>query len=342
VIVGWDDDPNGPLFGVGYCVLGERLSQADRAKKHRAKAKKWMRFISNQSIVFVMMIDINAATFMNPQEIKIDSGLYLVPTPIGNLRDVTLRALDVLKGCDAIICEDSRVTGKLLKAYGIQKKKIVYNDYASLETRDYILGRLKSGDVLAMVSDAGTPLISDPGHKLVQACLMEDVYITALPGANAVLPALQLSGLPSDKFTFAGFLPHKDKAVCDVLNTYKDSKETLIFYDSASRIEKTLKYVHEIYGDRSIAVVREISKLYEESVRGSPSVVINHFLDNPTKGEFVLLISGFDGVLDFDLDSEIKNAFAQNETVKALSLRLSSKYKLKKRDVYNRALELSL
>lgn len=272
---------------------------------------------------------------------NVDSGLYIVPTPIGNLRDITLRALDVLKACDAVICEDSRVTGKLLKAYDIDKKKIVYNDHASEETRNYILSLLKGKKTLALVSDAGTPLISDPGYKLVRTCLSQDLYVTALPGANAIFPAIQLSGLPSDHFIFAGFLPHKISAVERVLHDYQSYKETLIFYDTASRLPKNLKAVNEIFGDRQIAVVREISKLYEESIRGAVSEVLQKIEEKPLKGEIVLVVDGCgDEAQSFDIDALIQSGLDDGETVKELSARLAKQTGQKKKEIYARTLEL--
>ena len=203
------------------------------------------------------MNDISAIQIRNPEESNLFAGLYLVPTPIGNLRDITLRALDVLHACDLLICEDSRVTGKLLKAYAIpSKKKIIYNDQASDATKAHIITLIERGQVVALVSDAGTPLISDPGYKLVRDCLLKGLYVTALPGANAVLPALLLSAIPSDKFTFAGFLPSKDKAVKDTLANYSDRQETLIFYDSPKRILKSLKLQSsETFFTSSLAII---------------------------------------------------------------------------------------
>jgi 16S rRNA (cytidine1402-2'-O)-methyltransferase len=270
-----------------------------------------------------------------------DSGLYCVPTPIGNLRDITLRALDVLKACDAVVCEDSRVTGKLLSAYDIDKKKIIYNDHASQETRDYILSLLEEGKTLALVSDAGTPLISDPGYKLVRDCLAKGLYVTALPGANAIIPALQLSELPSDQFTFIGFLPHKSSAVQAMLKKYETHSETLIAYDTAQRIEKNLKTLLDVIGDRQVAVVREISKLYEESIRGLASEVAVRLAEKKIKGEIVLVVEGSTSQESgIDIDEMIATALIDGESIKSLSTRLAKENGLKKNDVYQRALEL--
>lgn len=270
-------------------------------------------------------------------------GLYLVPTPIGNLRDITVRALDVLNNCDFVVCEDSRVTGKLLKAYQIEKRKIVYNDHASIETRDYIIKLLNDGKIIAMVSDAGTPMISDPGHKLVKLCIETGCYVTALPGANAVLPAIQLSALPSNHFVFGGFLPSKTQGVRGVLSSYRKHTETLVFYESANRLDKTLNVINEIYGDRLLAVVREISKLYEESIRGTASDILSRLAEKPIKGEIVLVVHGADGndcTQNIDVDEHIQIALDDGESVKALSERLAAQTGLKKREIYNRAIIL--
>ena len=295
-----------------------------------------------KSLYDLNMPQINAPYIPNPQQKPLMHGLYLVPTPIGNLRDITLRALDVLNACDFVVCEDSRVTGKLLKAYQIDKRKIVYNDHASIETRDYIVRLLGEEKIIAMVSDAGTPMISDPGHKLVQACVAAGCYVTALPGANAVLPAVQLSALNSNAFVFAGFLPSKDKALREILVDYKSRRETILFYESANRLEKTLKIIHDMYGDRPMAVVREISKLYEEAIRGTALDILNHMTDNIIKGEIVVVIEGagdIDGQ-DFDVDEMIQSALQGGESVKSLSERIAMMTGLKKRDIYNRALQM--
>lgn len=280
---------------------------------------------------------------MNPDEITLHAGLYCVPTPIGNLRDITLRALDVLKSCDAVVCEDTRVTGKLLNAYDISVKKIVYNDHSSEETRKYILSLIRDeGKALALVSDAGTPMISDPGYKLMVQAIEEGVYVTALPGANAVLPAIQLSGLPSDKFSFCGFLPHKTSGVQSLLQSISSHQETVIFYDTAQRLPKNLTVVKEVLGNRKVAVVREISKLYEEAIRGTVDEVLMRLDQSPLKGEIVLVIEGMPDadVGAVDIDALIRQAMANDETVKEFSARIAQDIGVKRQEIYNRALEL--
>lgn len=217
-------------------------------------------------------------------------GLYLVATPIGNLGDITLRALDTLRGCDTILCEDTRVTRKLLSAYDIRKPVLSYHDHSDNTKRERITALLREGKALALVSDAGMPLISDPGYKLVRACVEEGIYVTSLPGANAPLTALQLSGLPSDRFCFLGFLPAKSGARKAVLEEWGDADATLVFFESASRLTATLKAMGEILGQRSIAVVRELSKLFEEVRRGNAAELVSFYEESGApKGEIVLV-----------------------------------------------------
>lgn len=288
------------------------------------------------------MTDDNEMTYTNPQGITLKAGLYLVPTPIGNLRDITLRGLDVLRHCDAVICEDSRVTGKLLAAYDIRdKRKIVYNDHSTEKDRATIIAKLSEGAVLAFVSDAGTPMISDPGYKLAKACMDEDLYVTALPGASAVLPAIQLSGLPSDGFLFAGFLPSKEKALTDFLRSYQSSSETLVFYESAKRLDKTLAVMADILGDRQAAIVREISKLYEESIRGSLVALADDQKNAQLKGEVVLVIAGRSADTKVeDIDELIRQCLRQGMSVKDAVATVTDATDARKKDVYHKALAI--
>jgi 16S rRNA (cytidine1402-2'-O)-methyltransferase len=218
-------------------------------------------------------------------------GLYLVSTPIGNLRDITLRALDILKECDAVICEDTRITAKLLNAYAISKKMLVYNDHATESERDAIIQKLENGQTLALVSDAGTPLLSDPGFKLVEACKAKNIAVIPVPGPSAILPALQISGLASDRFLFAGFLPHKSAARKTLFEELKNISATLIFYESPNRIAESVKDAYAVLGNRKASLVREITKVFEESHTGT---LENWAADEKAlgtlKGEMVLLI----------------------------------------------------
>lgn len=226
-----------------------------------------------------------------PQEVSLKAGLYLVPTPIGNLRDLTFRALDVLAGVDLVVCEDTRVTGKLMKAFGLKKPMRVYNDHATEKDRNNIIKVIAEGESVALVSDAGTPMISDPGYKLVRQAFSEGLEVTALPGANAILPALQLSGLPTDAFSFMGFLPARSGPRKALLEKWQERSGTLVCYETAPRLEDSLKDIKKVLGDRPAAIVREITKLYEESRRGKISALLEEIAANgPPKGEIVLVI----------------------------------------------------
>jgi 16S rRNA (cytidine1402-2'-O)-methyltransferase len=226
-----------------------------------------------------------------PEPVSLKPGLYLVPTPIGNLRDLSFRALDILAGVDLIVCEDTRVTGKLLKAFGLKKSMRVYNDHANEKDRKAILKMIAEGESVALCSDAGTPLISDPGYKLVREMIAEGLEVTALPGANALLPALQLSGLPSDAFSFLGFLPARSGPRKTLLEKWNDRPGTLICYETGPRLEDSLKDIKKTLGDRPIAIARELTKLYEEVKRGRVSMLLEDVQKNgPPKGEIVLVI----------------------------------------------------
>lgn len=213
-------------------------------------------------------------------------------TPIGNLRDITLRALDVLAGVDMILCEDTRTSGKLLKAHEIETRMMPYHDHSSDAARDKIIEKLKNGETLALISDAGMPLISDPGYKLVQACRAHDIYVSSAPGANAALMGLQLSGLPSDKFVFLGFSPNKQAGRRGLFEAWKSTPATLVFYEGASRVLKMLDDASHVFGDRPMAVARELTKMYEETVSGTAAEIKAHFeAKGSVKGEFVVMVA---------------------------------------------------
>lgn len=218
--------------------------------------------------------------------------ITLVPTPIGNLKDITLRALDELKSADIILAEDTRTTGILLKHFEISKPLQSYHIFNEHKTVQKVIDSIKSGKKIVLVSDAGTPGISDPGFLLVRACLENGIDVTCLPGATAFVPALVMSGLPSDAFVFEGFLPVK-KGRQTRLNVLKEEPRTMIFYESPHRILKTLEQFREVFGaDRRAAVSREISKMYEETVRGTLSEILTIFADKAPKGEIVIVIEG--------------------------------------------------
>lgn len=218
--------------------------------------------------------------------------LVLVPTPIGNLKDITLRALEELKNADIILAEDTRTSGVLLKHFEISKPLQSYHIFNEHKTVQKIIDILKSGKRIALISDAGTPGISDPGFLLVRACVQNDIEVLCLPGATALIPALVVSGFPTDSFVFEGFLPVK-KGRQTKLTELKDEKRTMVFYESPHRLIKTLEnFVEYFGGERTASVSREISKLHEETVRGTLSEILAIFVTRTVKGEIVMIVEG--------------------------------------------------
>lgn len=218
--------------------------------------------------------------------------LYLVPTPIGNLKDITLRAIDILKEADLILAEDTRKTSILLKHYEISKPLKSYHKFNEHKTLTGIVEQLLHGETIALVSDAGTPGISDPGFLLVRECVRHDIDVESLPGATAFIPALVNSGYPCDRFCFEGFLPQK-KGRRKRLEELKDEPRTMVFYESPYRLLKALEQFIEVFGpERDVSVSREISKIHEETVRGTLQEVLSKFADKGTKGEFVIVVKG--------------------------------------------------
>ena len=218
--------------------------------------------------------------------------LVLVPTPIGNLEDITLRAINVLKNADLILAEDTRNTGFLLKHLEISKPLQSHHAFNEHQTLGKVIDRIKKGDKIVLVSDAGTPAISDPGFLLVRECLRNGVEVECLPGATAFVPALVNSGLPCDRFTFEGFLPVK-KGRQTRLKSLVDEERTMIFYESPFRLIKTLEHFIEYFGaDRQVSVSREITKMYEENIRGTLPEVISSFANRTVKGEIVIVLAG--------------------------------------------------
>ena len=216
--------------------------------------------------------------------------LYIVPTPVGNLEDITLRALRVLKEADLILAEDTRTSGILLKHYDIHNHMQSYHKFNEHKTVEYLVERMKAGQTLALISDAGTPGISDPGFLLARECAKEGVEVQCLPGATAIVPALVASGLPCDKFVFEGFLPQK-KGRQSRLKELAAEERSIVFYESPYRVVKTLMQFREIFGgNRDVAVCREISKVHEQIVRGSIDNAIEHFNAVEPKGEFVIIV----------------------------------------------------
>lgn len=218
--------------------------------------------------------------------------LFVIPTPVGNLEDITLRALRLLREVDLILAEDTRTTSVLLHHYDIHTPMISHHKFNEHQTVDAVVERLLKGESVALVSDAGTPAISDPGFLLVRACVAADIEVECLPGATAFVPALVDSGLPCDRFCFEGFLPQK-KGRQTKLTELAAETRTMIFYESPFRVLKTLEQLAEYLGsDRKAAVSREISKKFEETVRGSLAELVQHFNEHPPKGEFVIVVAG--------------------------------------------------
>lgn len=272
-----------------------------------------------------------------------EGGLYVTATPIGNLGDITIRALDLLKDADLIACEDKRVSGKLLAYFDIKTPMISYHDHNAQNVLPQLMEKLKEGKIVALISDAGTPLISDPGYKLVNQCRKESVMVTSLPGASALLCALTVAGMPTDKFLFYGFLPSKTTARQKELAKFLNLPATLVYYESAKRLLACLKDIKEVLGNRRVAVCRELTKLYEEVKSDNLDALIACYEELPTpKGEIVIIVepAAVGGDLIDDLDDALEKALKKlsvKEAVAAVTY-MSGK---KRKEVYKRALELS-
>lgn len=218
--------------------------------------------------------------------------LYIVPTPIGNLKDITFRAIEVLKEVDLILAEDTRTSGKLLKHFDIATPSQSHHMHNEHKTVANLVQKIKSGTTVALISDAGTPAISDPGFLLTRACIENNIEVDCLPGATAFVPALVNSGLPNDKFVFEGFLPVKKGRQTRLLLLAEETR-TIIFYESPHKLIKTLSNFCEYFGeDRQVSVSRELTKLYEETVRGTAKEVLEHYTNKPPKGEIVICVGG--------------------------------------------------
>jgi len=268
----------------------------------------------------------------------------LVATPIGNLQDISLRALDALKEADIIACEDTRVTGKLLSKHAITTKMTPYHEHNAERARPGLIDRIDQGEAIALVTDAGTPSISDPGHKLVRDCLQAGLLVTALPGANAALTGLILSGLPTDRFMFAGFLPNKKIQRRKELSAVASVPATLIFHESANRLAAALSDMADILGDRPAAVTRELTKLYEEIKRGALAELAGFYIEHgPPKGEIVIVVGPPEEraeITEAALDEMIRNRLDRS-SVRDTAAEISSETGLPKKRIYDRAVELS-
>jgi 16S rRNA (cytidine1402-2'-O)-methyltransferase len=273
---------------------------------------------------------------------KLPAGLYVVATPIGNLGDLTARAADVLRRADLVLAEDKRVTAKLLAHVGATAPMQVYHDHSDAADRDRVLACL-ADQAVALVSDAGTPLISDPGYKLVRAARAAGLAVHTLPGPSAVIAALTLAGLPTDRFLFAGFLPSKAKARADAIAELKPVRATLVFYETGPRLGEALAALREALGPREAAVVREISKLHEECATGTLAELAERYGAAPPRGEIVLMIgppAKAEPPGEDELDAALRAAMAQESPSRAAG-RVAEQLGVPRKRAYARALELS-
>jgi 16S rRNA (cytidine1402-2'-O)-methyltransferase len=267
-------------------------------------------------------------------------GLYIVATPIGNLGDITMRAVDTLRRCDGVACEDTRVTGKLMKHLGLSKPLWRYDDHAEERDRERLIESMRSRAV-ALVSDAGTPLVSDPGYRLVNQARTEGIAVTVLPGPCAAIAGLTLSGLPNDRFLFAGFLPAKEKARGDMLAELARIDATLVFYETAPRLPKSLAAIDAAMPYREVAVARELTKLHEECRRGLPAGLLAWYEAHPPKGEIVLLVGPpvDHGHEELDADALLRSALASLKPSQAAA-QVAKATGMDRRELYARAMEI--
>ncbi|MFY9589798.1 16S rRNA (cytidine(1402)-2'-O)-methyltransferase [Rickettsia endosymbiont of Halotydeus destructor] len=251
------------------------------------------------------------------------AGLYVVSTPIGNLEDITLRALSTLKNSSVILCEDTRISQKLLAKHGIKVKLQIYNDHSDEQNRKNIMQLIEQGEVVSLISDAGTPLISDPGYKLIRELRTLNYHVEIAPGVSSPIAALTLSGLPTDRFLFCGFLPKTIEGKRKIFNEFINIRATLIFFDTAIRLTESLITAKEVLGNREICVARELTKRYQEIKTATINEVIEFYQNNPLKGEIVLLISGLEDKdeekVAKDLQAFIKLSLAKNLTAKTVT-----------------------
>jgi len=271
------------------------------------------------------------------------AGLHIVATPIGNLRDITLRALDALAMADVIACEDSRVTARLLTAYGIDTPRTPYHEHNAQSARPKLIARMKAGEAVALVTDAGTPLISDPGYKLALEARDEGIAVTTLPGPSAPVTALVLSGLPSDSFFFAGFAPPRQGARRQAIAAVADVPGTLVFFESAKRLAAFLKDALTVLGPRTAAVTRELTKMHEEIARGTLAELAERYArDGAPRGEVVVVIGAATAEAEGDalarLDDALDAALAAGGSLRDAVDRVAAETGLARRKVYARAL----
>ena len=271
--------------------------------------------------------------------------LFLISTPIGNLSDMSLRSLDILSKVQVLACEDTRNTQKLLNLLGVKTSAsfISYHEYNADKMRPHLIQHLQDGKDIALVSDAGTPLVSDPGYRLVKDCRSLGLSVVPVPGANAVLPALQLSGLPSDRFFFNGFLPTKKTARKAELKAIKDVPATLIFYESPHRVLDTLQDIFEVFSDRKASVVRELTKKFEEAKNGMLSELIQFYTENgEPKGEIVILVDRPEERTnkDFDIHALLTKALKKYPSLRDAVDAVTEQTQMDRRKIYKEALDI--
>lgn len=267
------------------------------------------------------------------------AGLYIVATPIGNLEDITLRAIKTLSSSDLILCEDTRITKNLLEKHGISTKTYTYNDHSTAKDREYITTLIKEGKVLSLVSDAGTPLISDPGYKLVEHLRQENHDVHAIPGPCSVVAGLSISGIPSDKFIFIGFPPKSEISRQNFFSVYKELKASIIFFESPQRLVSSLKDAAKSLGNREAAIAREITKMHEDVKNGSLLALASHYEQNPPKGEIVVMISGHKHARNIEdeigaIQKDIESMTSEKMSKKDMAEEISKDFKLPKKEVY--------
>jgi 16S rRNA (cytidine1402-2'-O)-methyltransferase len=278
---------------------------------------------------------------------KVENALYVVATPIGNLGDITIRALQTLESVDFIICEDTRTSSILLSKFEIIKKKLlIYNDFSDSLSRNKILEKLKNGNSLALISDAGTPLISDPGHKLISFLRQENQKIICIPGPSSLTASISISGIPCDNFLFLGFLAsskiQKQQTITTLPHNY-----SFVFFEVANRLHETLEIIKNTLENRNISIARELTKLHEEVIYGKAEEVFEFFEKNPQKlrGEFVVIVEKTAKNQSFfsneEIIAEIENSLKKGKSVKDISLELSQIFDLNKKEIYKIALDIA-
>lgn len=270
------------------------------------------------------------------------SGIYIVGTPIGNMEDISFRAVNTLKNADIIACEDTRVSKVLLSNYGIDTQTVSIHNYNESEKIDWVKNKIDEGLSIALISDAGMPLISDPGYKVVSELRNSGYYVSVVPGATSTISALVLSGMPTDRFMFIGFAPTKEKEKFAFFDEVKNIDASVIFFETANRLTDTLKTLNQIFKERKIAIVREITKIYEEVKTGTPEELFNHFSQNGVKGEIVGVISPCKKKESFDSDKIQKTLLELLEYIplKSASEFVAKIFDISKKEVYNLGIKL--